>query len=964
MPDEAEAALEPRPPTVATDREQAATEPTPADESSADRDSEPELYPPGNPQRPMGLLVALGGALPVFLLMASDVHSAVAVPIGFLGCLVAALGLLYFAGTFDDRDAEVRGSTSLAALAPRLVELVASTGASIAALRLAVAGVLPAPIVTSALLVTSFALWTVVAVFRLGRALGVWILDEDGVERGLLQRHGFWLIALNLVISLPLLGSFSLSDPWETHYGEVAREMLVRDDWISLWWAQDGWFWSKPVLDFWLQGLFFSLLGVRYLPDQMLAGVERGHFPSPEWAARLPILILSVLAIYLVYKAVARVFGRRAGFLSGLVLSTTPYWYFLTHQSMTDMPYVAPMTAAVALIALGMRSNPEKRVPVYELRAGEHTFRLSAFHLLFAVVLVTVVPQILYLASRNVTLQLAATPLGFRWHLDEFFAGSGGGNCGLPGNEACRWAEPVNALFQPALMAVVWAVIAFTLLSINRGERREQRLYFLGAWYMTALAALAKGAPGLVLPLLVGLCALGAARRFRDFTRFELLGLALLIGCVCLPWYVQMYMRHGPQFTDRLLFHDMYKRAFVHVHDTNTGDDVSFRYYVWQLGYGLFPWTGLAAAGLAWWLKFKDEADDARSELMALTGLWLVISFSMFTISLTKFHHYVLPAVPPIAILTGVFLDRALGAGSSRTLPRLPYLGGIAAAAALLVYGAFRLTDGSLSGRVLAQNVPPPASLSQALLALAAGLGLWIVIARRFAPKPTDGDELPAEADGTASHHRLVLGTLGFLAAIPVLLVGRDLATEIGSEAGQARLLHLFTYNYKRPWPDTLDFNAVLLGFTIVFAGLCALFFVPRLRAHAATMACAVGLLWSAWGVNVYLVEAAPHWGQRETMMTYYTTRRGPEEPLVAYQMNWKGENFYTGNRVPAFVSSGVKFKNWLTEQREKGVKVMFFTTEHSRLSSLKSELGTVKKFETLTDKALNNKFFLARVEL
>ena len=42
----------------------------------------------------------------------------------------------------------------------------------------------------------------------------------------------------------------------------------------------------------------------------------------------------------------------------------------------------------------------------------------------------------------------------------------------------------------------------------------------------------------------------------------------------------------------------MYKRAFSHVHDTNAGDDTSFRYYVWQLGYGLFPWTGIAAGSL------------------------------------------------------------------------------------------------------------------------------------------------------------------------------------------------------------------------------------------------------------------------------------------------------------------------------------------------------------------------------
>jgi hypothetical protein len=45
-------------------------------------------------------------------------------------------------------------------------------------------------------------------------------------------------------------------------------------------------------------------------------------------------------------------------------------------------------------------------------------------------------------------------------------------------------------------------------------------------------------------------------------------------------------------------------------------------------------------------------------------------------------------------------------------------------------------------------------------------------------------------------------------------------------------------------------------------------------------------------------------------------------------------------------------------------VRVIFFTTEHSRTSSLKSELGAVKEFKVLTTKALNNKFVLARVEL
>ncbi len=80
-----------------------------------------------------------------------------------------------------------------------------------------------------------------------------------------------------------------------------------------------------------------------------------------------------------------------------------------------------------------------------------------------------------------------------------------------------------------------------------------------------------------------------------------------------------MYVRHGPPFTDRLIFHDMFNRAFHHVHDTNEGDDTSFRFYVWQLGYALFPWTGLAPLGLLWWLRrgTTDGGQPARRHVGA-----------------------------------------------------------------------------------------------------------------------------------------------------------------------------------------------------------------------------------------------------------------------------------------------------------------------------------------------------------
>ena len=79
--------------------------------------------------------------------------------------------------------------------------------------------------------------------------------------------------------------------------------------------------------------------------------------------------------------------------------------------------------------------------------------------------------------------------------------------------------------------------------------------------------------------------------------------------------------------------------------------------------------------------------------------------------------------------------------------------------------------------------------------------------------------------------------------------------------------------------------------------------------------------------------------------------------------MNWKGENFYTGNRIPAFVSTGSTFTQWLKKQRETGAKVMYFITEQGRIGGLKSEVGA-KAYREVTDKALNNKFILVRAEL
>jgi len=212
-----------------------------------------------------------------------------------------------------------------------------------------------------------------------------------------------------------------------------------------------------------------------------------------------------------------------------------------------------------------------------------------------------------------------------------------------------------------------------------------------------------------------------------------------------------------------------------------------------------------------------------------------------------------------------------------------------------------------------------------------------------------------------ARFERAMFGAVGVAGAVLVFLVGRDLSWNEGTVPGQIRLLHLFTYNYRRPWPVSLNFTPWLWGFTAAAAGMTGLLAWARVRRHVVVVLVVIGVLFGGWGLDVYFMKTSPHWGQRETVMAYWEANREVPGQLVAYQMNWKGENFYMGNHVPAFVSSGKRFQDWMAEQRQRGQKTFYFLTEHSRTGSLQNELKGPRGFERLTTPELNNKFILVR---
>jgi 4-amino-4-deoxy-L-arabinose transferase-like glycosyltransferase len=838
-------------------------------------------------------------------------------------------------------------------------------------------------------------------------------------------------------IILPFLGVYGLWDPWETHYGEVAREILARDDWISLWWAQEDWFWSKPILIFWLEAIAMSALGIDFRPD--------AHPAHPEWALRLPHFLLALGALLAVYVLIQRAFGRRAGVVAALVLCTMPYFFFLSHQAITDMPFVATMTMAMCMFGLAILERPDREVRLYKLGP----IVLSAQHALFGAVSMAAIPQIILLATRNVTLVTG----GFAWHRDRFWFGSAG-NAGNPGNAEMREVTPVfdDLVAQPMAQALVWLVGFAFLASVLRRERRAQSLYMFAFYFFCALSFMAKGIPGFALPGLVALLWLIATRRWDLLLEGKLrvaIGIVIVMT-IGMPWYVAMYIRHGQGFTDRLLVHDHINRLAAGVH----GDTGSVEYFLEQLGVGLFPWIAFAPMAIAVWAVWgprraasastrdvpeaatrevpradrgtapapepdeRGEASpadtgerkaaqqtrgqpdragesldggpalappaaaprfadpDARTaaaqrEVLTLIGLWGTAAFVLFSAMVTKFHHYIFPAVPACGMLAGITLDRLFGPANDLEQMTWRGVGGTLLAALaptpLVIgiagfWGDVRgvaprdVPPGETRDWVLSHPWDPAFCLAWIALGIALAAAAWWML-RGPAPEPGEvGTEASPRWLGAAA-------TSGLFAAPAVVgLVGRDLSWVTSSRPyGYERLIHLFVYNYGRPWPDQFDYRPVLTGFAILAGVTIGVAAFPIVRQVALRAFLGLALAFAVWCLDVYMIDLSPHWGQRELVDRYYEARGGPDEPLIAWQMNWKGENFYTGNRVYAFVDlDNRRLQEWV---RAHPGRRTWFLLEHSRLASLRSVLRGAL-IEPITDERLNNKFVLVRVDL
>ncbi len=243
-----------------------------------------------------------------------------------------------------------------------------------------------------------------------------------------------------------------------------------------------------------------------------------------------------------------------------------------------------------------------------------------------------------------------------------------------------------------------------------------------GRWWLVAGAAcgagiLIKGPVAVVLLLLVAAPILWLERDRARMPGRWLLAASAVAALIAAPWYLAMIAVHGAPYVSSFFVADNLERFAT----TRFNAARPPWFYFPILAGGLLPWTPVAVCCLApaaTWVRDRTTRTVESWRLL----IWLLLPLAFFTLSVGKQPRYILPVLPPLAILLARGFVRA---SDDRLAGRILRVAAVMVALFLAVLGLLLYR-----ARVVVVSVEPWLVVASAGVILAAGIGLAVAAFR------------------------------------------------------------------------------------------------------------------------------------------------------------------------------------------------------------------------------------------
>lgn len=200
---------------------------------------------------------------------------------------------------------------------------------------------------------------------------------------------------------------------------------------------------------------------------------------------------------------------------------------------------------------------------------------------------------------------------------------------------------------------LVAGLITVAVVSARRAvddPRQTPLRWVVSAWCAMALAVLAKGLIGIVLPVLIVGPWLLAQRRWREVPRLMHPLAIITFALIAAPWFVAMQLRY-PAFLDYFFLEQHFRRLA----QTGFNNEQPFWFFLPVLLLLTLPWS--------LWLPFASRrlpptSNQLDSATTAAYAWWVVAVVGFFSLPSSKLVGYALPALAPFAALLGLAVCR------------------------------------------------------------------------------------------------------------------------------------------------------------------------------------------------------------------------------------------------------------------------------------------------------------------
>jgi 4-amino-4-deoxy-L-arabinose transferase-like glycosyltransferase len=208
----------------------------------------------------------------------------------------------------------------------------------------------------------------------------------------------------------------------------------------------------------------------------------------------------------------------------------------------------------------------------------------------------------------------------------------------------------VNSLDMGLSGMMTMALGALLIAQRDDATATARRHWMLLCWAGMALAVLAKGLIGVVLPGAVLLLYSLLARDLGIWQRLHLGKGLLLFFAIAAPWFVLVALKN-PEQPYFFFIHEHWERFVLKTHHR----EGAWYYFLVLLAPGVLPWLGVLPQAL--WRGARRAPGVFQPRLLLL--IWAVFITVFFSASSSKLPGYIVPVFPALAILIAVHLENA-----------------------------------------------------------------------------------------------------------------------------------------------------------------------------------------------------------------------------------------------------------------------------------------------------------------